>query len=184
MWMKSELGNSKQTQVTVWQVENIEDYRIPFWTCHSSGNLVDGLPLAIHKDAVIASFPFLGRAPIHKFRCKILDDANLHREEVLGNPEFSIRSHIRASEFSSEGHRRLDQRPVLSVSIFQKCLIFLLRIWNSRKIQEFIWRSIYGSHWASDLPHRGHAVTPECRHVLSTYFEFPKNCWIFFEKTL
>ena len=37
----------------------------PFWTCHSSGNQVDGLPLAVSKDAVSASCIFPGRAPDH-----------------------------------------------------------------------------------------------------------------------
>ena len=55
---------------------DLADYTNPFWTCHSSGNLVDGLPLAIHnKDAVLTSCRFSRRAPIRKFRCKILDDA-------------------------------------------------------------------------------------------------------------
>ena len=46
----------------------------PFCTCHSSGNLVDGLPLAIHEDAFLAYCRFSGRASFRKFRCKIIDD--------------------------------------------------------------------------------------------------------------
>ena len=38
----------------------------PFCTCPSIGNQVDGLPIALSKDAVPASCRFFGRAPIRK----------------------------------------------------------------------------------------------------------------------
>jgi len=96
------------------------DHTYPFWRCHSSGNLVDGLPPAIHKDAVLASCRFSGRASIHKFRCKILDDAYIYREIVRGNPRDSVLPHIDDSKVASERLKSVDHSHVLSVSIFQK----------------------------------------------------------------
>ena len=95
-------------------------YRI--WTCHPSGNLVDGLPLAIHsKDAVIASCRFSGRAPIRKFRCKIPDDAYIYPVIVHVNPGDSFKLQIDASEIAIQIAIRLDQRCVLSVPNFRRC---------------------------------------------------------------
>ena len=82
--------------LTTWIWENT----YPFWTCHPSGNLVDGLPLAIHKDDVLASCRFSGRAPIRKFRCKILDDAYTYRKIMRGNPGDSFELHINASKLA------------------------------------------------------------------------------------
>ena len=126
-------------------LNHLGDYTNSSWMCHSSGNLVDGLPLAIHKDAVLASCRFSGRAPIRKFRCKILDDAHIYRGRVYVNPRESFRLHIGESKLASERSKRLDHRRVLSVSIFQICWIFLskiLNLWNSEKIiVESIWNS-------------------------------------------
>ena len=41
---------------------------LAFCTCLSSGNQVDGLPLALHKDAVAASWHFFGRACDRRIR--------------------------------------------------------------------------------------------------------------------
>ena len=57
-----------------------------FCTCPPSGNQVDGLPLALHKDAASASWPWFGRACERKIRrvflsseevCDINEIANL-----------------------------------------------------------------------------------------------------------
>ena len=98
-----------------------EDYTHAFWTCHSSGNLVDGLPLAKHKDAVLASCRFSRRATMRIFRSKILDDAYTSPGIVRDNFEDSILSHIDASKLASERSNSPDHRRVLSVSIFRKC---------------------------------------------------------------
>ena len=79
-----------------------------------------------NKDAVLASCRFFMRAPIRKFRCKILDDAYTYRVIVLVNPWFSILSHSKASKLASESSELLDHRRVLSISIFRKCWIFLV----------------------------------------------------------
>ena len=74
----------------------------PFWTCHSSGNLVDGLPLAIHnKDAVLASCRFSGGAPIRIFGSNNLDDAYIHPDIVCVNPRDLSKLHINASKLAS-----------------------------------------------------------------------------------
>jgi len=96
----------------------IWDNTYPFWTCHPSGNLVDGLPLAIHS----------GRAPIHKFRCKILDYTYIYRIIVRVNPRDSVLPHSNASELASERSKRPDHGRVLLGSIFRICWTFLLRI--------------------------------------------------------
>ena len=116
----------------------IWDNTYPFWTCHPSGNLVDGLPLAIHKNAVLASCRFPRRAPIRIPRCKIIDDADTYREIVPGNSRDSVLPHIDDSMLASERSKRLDHRRILSVSIFRKCWIFLvenLKFLKSLQIQ-------------------------------------------------
>ena len=94
--------------------------RYPFWKCHPSGNMVDGLPLAIH-DAVLASCRFSGRVPIRKFRSKILDNACTYREIVRVNFRLSVLPHSVALKLASESSKPLDHRRALSVSIFRKC---------------------------------------------------------------
>ena len=96
------------------------DNKYPFWTCHPSGNLVDGLPLAIHKDAVLTSCRFFMRAPIRKFRCKILDYACNYRLIMRVNFRDSILPHIDNSKPASESSKLLDHRRVLSVPNFRK----------------------------------------------------------------
>jgi len=88
-------------------------------------------PLKSNKDAVLAGCRFLGRAPIHKFRCKTLDNSNIYREKVRVNPEFSIFPHIKALQLASASPRRLDHRRILFISIFKNCWIFLSEIWKS-----------------------------------------------------
>ena len=73
--------------------------------------------LESNKDAVLASCRFSGLAPIRKFQCKILDDANLYREKVLVNPEFSMLRQMHASELASERSNSHNRRFVLSISM-------------------------------------------------------------------
>ena len=90
--------------------KGIWDNTYPFWTCHPSGNLVDGLPLAIHR----------------KFRCKILDDAYIYRETVRVNFGLPVLPHIDASKLASERSNSLDHRRVISIPNFRKCWRFLV----------------------------------------------------------
>ena len=64
---------------------------------------------------------FFMRAPIRKFRCKILDDVHTYRVIVLGNPQFSILLNNMASKSASERPELHDHRQVLSVPNFRKC---------------------------------------------------------------
>ena len=76
--------------------------------------------LKSNKDAVMASCQFSGRAPIHKFRCKILDDVYTYREIVRVKIRLSVFPHMVASKLASERSRSLDDRRVLSVPNFRK----------------------------------------------------------------
>ena len=73
-----------------------------FCTCPPSGNQVDGLPLAPRKDAASASWPFSGRACIHKTRRVFSRSGYFSDANVLVNLENSDSYHIDASIKASE----------------------------------------------------------------------------------
>jgi len=136
-WIRTRPEHPEIMQVTVRNIGQPGDYSNSFWTCHSSGNLVDGLPLAIHKDAVLANCQFSRRAPIRIFWSKMLDDAHIYREIVRGYLEIQSFLHSVDSNLTSERSKRLDRRRILSVSSFRKCWIFFVENQKSRNCWRF-----------------------------------------------
>jgi hypothetical protein len=68
-----------------------------FCTCPPSGNQVDGLPLAPHKNAASASWPFSGRACMCKTRSVFSSSGKVCYANVLGSLYFSDYYDIEAS---------------------------------------------------------------------------------------
>ena len=57
----------------------------PFWTCRPSGNQVDGLPLALSKDAATASCRSAGRATKHTIEQKNMMIDDTYQGKLLVN---------------------------------------------------------------------------------------------------
>jgi len=115
---------------------SVSDYTNPFWTCHSSENLVHGLPLTIHKDCVIASCRFSRRAPIRIFWCKILDDSYIYRRNMRVNPNFQSFHKLMLRNWLVRGRNGLTTDVLYSFRCFGILNIFLWEsaiFWNFRK---------------------------------------------------
>jgi hypothetical protein len=59
--------------------------RKSFCTCPPNGNQVDGLPLALRKDAASASWLFSGRACMYETRLVFTSSGDVSEANVLGN---------------------------------------------------------------------------------------------------
>jgi hypothetical protein len=68
----------------------IRDKSRSFCTCPSSGNQVDGLPLAPRRDAASASWPFSGRANMCETRRVFLSSGEVYDVNVFVNLYFQI----------------------------------------------------------------------------------------------
>ena len=84
-------------------IRAIVGLRRPFWTCHSSGNQVDGLPLALsNKDAVTASCRRRGRAARRILGRKNLMIDETYQGKLLVNLCFSDLEYQKAPSGCSE----------------------------------------------------------------------------------
>ena len=72
-----------------------------FCTCPPSGNQVDGLPLALHKDAVSASWVRSGRAAKRKIYKKMYAVDENCNVDLLVNYQKVASYHIKASKEAS-----------------------------------------------------------------------------------
>ena len=97
----------------------------PFCTCHSSGNLVDGLPLAIHSNSAGKTPERINRDAFHRFRLFGIFEHPVRKSNFLRYlPEY-IPEHIHNISHTHDapqrrGYVKLEQKILLNVPLQRK----------------------------------------------------------------